>query len=108
MLSAVLPIADMMQISTARFLLTVELGDESIFVARAERRCAIVVFFRDARVAMIEKGAGQVWMVATIDGGGRGAGSSEQMRRDVCTDCLMGELRDRGAEVLGGQLPPGC
>jgi hypothetical protein len=60
--------------STARFVFTVELGDEGIFVARAERRCTIVVFLGDARVAVIEKRAGEVRVVASIDGGRRGAG----------------------------------
>ena len=77
----------------------------AVLVARAKSRCTIVVFFGDARVAVIEKRAGEVRIFATIDGGGRGAGSSEQMGRDVYTDRFAGELRDQGAEVLGGQLP---
>ena len=93
----------MIWFSTARFVFTVELGDEGIFVARAERRCTIVVFLGDARVAVIEKRAGEVRVFTTIDSGGGGAGSSEQMGRDVYTDGFAGEFRDQGAEVLGRQ-----
>ena len=59
----------MIRFSTARFVFTVELGDEGVLVARAERRRAIVVFLGDARVAVIEKRAGEVRIFATIDGG---------------------------------------
>lgn len=65
------------------------------------------MFLGDARVAVIEKRAGEVRMIATMNGSGRSAGRSEQMGGDVNTDRFEGELRDQGAEILGGQLPPG-
>src|SRR6267142_4977803 len=69
--------------SVASFVFTVEPGDEGVLIARAERRCTIVVFLGDARVAVIEKRAGEMRMVAAMDGGGRGAGGPEQMGGDV-------------------------
>jgi len=55
-------------------VLTVELGDEGVLIARAKSRCMIVVLFCHVRVAVIEKRAGEVRVVASIDGGRRGAG----------------------------------
>ena len=55
-------------------MLTVELGDEGVLIARAKGRCTIVVLFCHVRVAVIEKRAGEVRVVASIDGGRRGAG----------------------------------
>ena len=95
------------KISIARFLLTVELRDEGVLFTCTECRRSIVVFLGDAGVAVIEERAGEMRVVATIDGGGRCAGGPEQMGRDVYTDGFAGELRDQGAEVLGGELPPG-
>ena len=55
--------------SVARFLLSVELCDEGIFVARTKSRCTIVAFLGDARVAVIEKSASEMRMVAAMHGG---------------------------------------
>ena len=63
------PRADGAKISVPRVVLTIEPSDGGVLVACANTHRAIVMFFRDARVAMIEKGAGEVRMIATVDGG---------------------------------------
>src|SRR5258705_10844323 len=93
--------------SIAGFVLTVELGDEGVLIRRAKGRCTIVVVLGDVRISVIENRAGEMGVVASIDGGGRCAGGPEQMGRDVFADRFTGELRDQGSQVLGGQLPPG-
>jgi hypothetical protein len=86
---------------------TVRLGNVGVLFAGTEPHRAIVVFFVDARIAVIKKSAGKVRMIAAVDGGRRCAGGPEQMGGDVYTDRFTSELRDQGAEVLGGQLPAG-
>jgi len=89
------------------FALTVRLGNVGVLFARAEAHRAIVVFFVDARVAVIKKNAAKVRMIAAVDGGRRCAGGPEQMGGDVYTDRFTSELRDQRAEVLSSQLPAG-
>ena len=57
------------KISDPGFVLTVEPSDAGVLFACAEAHRTIVVFVGDARVAVIEDRAGEVRMVATVDGG---------------------------------------
>ena len=86
---------------------TVELSDAGILFACADTHREIVVFLGDARVAVSEKRTGEVWVLATVDGGCRCAGSPEQMGRDVYTDRFTSDFRDQGTEVFSCQSPAG-
>jgi hypothetical protein len=50
-------------------VLPIEPSDDPVIFACADAHRAIVVFFGDARVAVREERAGEVWMIATVDGG---------------------------------------
>ena len=55
--------------SSTRCVLPIELSDDPVLFACADTHRAIVVFLGDARIAVSENRAGEVWMIATVDGG---------------------------------------
>src|SRR5271156_6172227 len=97
-------IATLFAIMRAR---SVGLGDGGVDVASLKASCAVIVFLSDTLVTVVEERVGYMRKFSTVNGGCGCGGGSEQMRRNVDTDCLEREFRDQGAEVFGSHLLAG-